>query len=381
MQKFDAVVIGSGPSGGMAAYELAKAGFKVAIVEKESLPRYKTCGGGLVYRGRKMLPFDLQSAIEKEYSSIHIYFEHLKEPLVSKRDYSTISMVMRDKLDQLITQEAVKCGAILLENHVLQKIDFQEKIIIHTNQQALQTRYVVAADGALGPTAKLAGWTETRKLIPALEFEVVVNAEEFEKLKQEARFDIDAIPHGYGWCFPKANHLSIGIASFKKGRINLRDHYHQYLKKLGIQELISEEAHGFQIPIGFRTDKVVSRNVFLTGDAAGFADPLTAEGITNGIHSGILAGKAIAENFDNPQKAENAYLYSLEERILPEIRFNVQLSRFFYYYPKLRNYLIKKEGQRFCEILTDLFTGKIILSKELKEKALKKFGQYLLLKA
>jgi flavin-dependent dehydrogenase len=77
MLVFDAVVIGSGPSGGMAAHEMAKAGLKVAILEKETLPRYKTCGGGLVYRGREMLPFDLQTAIEKEYSKIHVYFSHL----------------------------------------------------------------------------------------------------------------------------------------------------------------------------------------------------------------------------------------------------------------------------------------------------------------
>lgn len=372
---FDAVIVGSGPSGGMAAYGLAKAGFKVAIVEKESLPRYKTCGGGLVFRGREMLPFDLGNSIEMEYRKIHVYFEHLENALASSRDFPIISMVMRDKLDQLIIMEAVNSGALLLERHVLQKLDFhEENIILHTDQQILKTKYVVAADGALGPTAKLAGWPETRKLIPALEYEVEVSETDFKRLSQEARFDIDAIPNGYAWCFPKAKHLSIGVATFKKSRINLRDYYQRYLNKLGLHHVISEQAHGFQIPVGFRTDGLVKNKVFLVGDAAGLADPLTAEGITNGIHSGVMAGKAIGENFEHPEIAERAYLSALEERILPELRFTTLLSRFFYFYPKVRNYLIKKEGQKFCEILTDLFTGKIVLSKELKQKAIKKFG-------
>ncbi|PSL03811.1 geranylgeranyl reductase family protein [Cecembia rubra] len=374
MLKFDAIVIGSGPSGGMAAYEMAKAGLKVAILEKENLPRYKTCGGGLVFRGREMLPFNLETAIEKEFSDIHVYFSQLDQVYVSKRNFPIISMVMRDKLDQLICQEAIKNGAVLLEKNMLQKIEFQEEIILQTDKQTLQTKYVVAADGALGPTAKLAGWKETRALIPALEYEVEVGPEDFDKLKNEARFDIDAIPHGYGWCFPKANHLSIGIATFKKDRVNLRDYYQQYVRKLGIRLVISEEAHGFQIPVGFRSDKFVSRNVFLTGDAAGFADPLTAEGITNGIHSGILAGKAIAQHFEDPLIAESDYLSALEERILPELRFNGKLSRFFYSYASIRNFMIKKEGQKFCEILTDLFTGKISLNEELKQKAIRKLG-------
>jgi geranylgeranyl reductase family protein len=374
MKQFDAVVVGTGPSGGMAAYELAKGGLKVAIIDKETLPRYKTCGGGLVIRGREMIPFNIQEAIEREYYQIHVYFNHLKEPLVAHRDFPIVSMVMRDKLDFLIVQEAVKEGAVLLDNHTLEDIQFQDQITLITNQGLIQTQYVIAADGVLGKTAKLTGWPETRNLIPALEYEVEVNEEDFKRLSEEARFDIDAIPDGYAWCFPKANHLSIGVGLFKKGKVNLKNYYLEYLKKLQIEHIVSESAHGFQIPIGQRRDGFVKNNVFLVGDAAGLADPLTAEGISNGIHSGILAGKAIANNFKDPESAKNVYLATLKEHILGDLNFLETIASFFYSFTTIRNYLITQNGQRFLEVLTDLFAGKMKLTKDIKDKVLKKFG-------
>jgi len=369
---WDVIVVGSGPAGAMAAYELAKVGLRVAILEKETLPRYKTCGGGLVFRGREMLPISVQAAVEKEFDSLAVYFDQQTQPFTATRNFSILSMVMRDQFDHLLIQEAVKLGAVLLEGQTLKLLDFTGQISLHTQDQVFQARYVVAADGVLGPTAKLAGWKETRKLIPALEYEVGVNSADFERLSKEARFDIDAIPQGYGWCFPKANHLSIGVGLFAPKKIQLRTYYQAYLQKLGILETTFEEAHGFQIPVGARTDGFVKKSVFLTGDSAGFADPLTAEGLTNSIYSGMLAGQSIAKQFGNPELAANAYLAALEERLLPELRFSEVMARFFYFLPAARNLLMPKYGQRACEILTDVFTGQTILSQDFKKKALKK---------
>ncbi len=55
MKVFDVAIIGSGPAGASAAIKLAEKGIATVIIEKETLPRYKTCGGGFAYRGRRKI--------------------------------------------------------------------------------------------------------------------------------------------------------------------------------------------------------------------------------------------------------------------------------------------------------------------------------------
>lgn len=106
MKIFDVAIIGSGPSGASAALELAKNGISTVIIEKEILPRYKTCGGGFVYRGRKNMPFDISSVVEREYHEVDTYFAKKNIKLTTKRENPIISMIMRDAFDNLIVEKA-----------------------------------------------------------------------------------------------------------------------------------------------------------------------------------------------------------------------------------------------------------------------------------
>lgn len=360
MKHFDVAVIGSGPSGASAAFHLAKNGISTVIIEKEKLPRYKTCGGGFVYRGRKNLPFDISTVVEREFHKVDIFLGNSLHFQTERKD-PTITMIMRDTFDNLIVEEAKKLGVTLLEDNKLIDISFdkpKKQAILTTKNHTITANFVIAADGALSPTAKMSGWLEeTRKLIPALEYEVEVPEEDFNRLKDSVRFDIDAIPQGYAWSFPKKNHLSIGVASTKKARINLKQYYHDYLKTLDLTTIIKESQHGFQIPIAPRTDGFVNKNVFLIGDAAGFADPITAEGISNAIYSGVLVAEAIAESKLDLNDAKKRYLDKLDERLLPEIKTGLWLAKWFYEQKTIRNIMLKKYGQRFSDAMADIFHG------------------------
>src|SRR5260370_17805768 len=103
---FDVAIIGRGPAGAIAALSLAQRGLKVVMLEKERLPRYKTCGGGLVERGLKLLPADVGGAVQQRYRSAELHFLDDDLQFTAERAVPIVSMTMRAQLDFLPASRA-----------------------------------------------------------------------------------------------------------------------------------------------------------------------------------------------------------------------------------------------------------------------------------
>ena len=72
---YDVIVVGGGPAGATAAYELATSGINVLILEKEKFPRYKPCGGGLSLKIDKVLKFSIKEVIETTVMGVHFSYQ------------------------------------------------------------------------------------------------------------------------------------------------------------------------------------------------------------------------------------------------------------------------------------------------------------------
>lgn len=355
---YDVAVVGSGPAGSTAALSLAEEGVRVAIIEKADLPRYKTCGGGITQRAIRLLPVDVSETIERECYTAELNFGtgHLR--FLSKRSETIVSMTMRDRFDFVLVSAAREAGADLFSGCRVQDIKTTaHRVELLTNRGSLFSRFVIAADGATGVLAKKAGWQESRYLIPALEYEIFVSDELMERCCHSARFDFGLIPHGYAWIFPKRNHLSVGAGSMRRGPIKLAKAFDQYLIYMGLDKASHMKRHGSLIPMSPRKDGFVRRRVLLTGDAAGLADPIMGEGVTNAILSGQIAAKALIDNGFEEWRIRKAYESALTKTILKELRFARVLARLVYDYPKTCKNLFRLYGQRFTEAITDVFMG------------------------
>ena len=356
--EYDVAVVGAGPGGSAAALALRRGGLRVAILEKAVPPRDKTCGGGLLGRTLKMLPPEVRAVVERECFSAELHHHGPALSFTTQRERPVVSMVMRDRFDHLLTTAAQAAGATLLAGAAVVSVAARaEGVELKTKTGAVTARFVIAADGVGSVVARQCGLPELRHVIPALECEVTVEAAQFEKFRHAARFDFGLTPHGYAWVFPKRGHLSIGVLTTRRGSCNLNGEYARYLAHLGLTGPLKEERHGYMIPLHPRARMFAAPRVLLTGDAAGLADPLLAEGISSAIRSGQLAARAILENGFDDRATRRAYRAHLGSALLPELRIARVLARVIYDFPRVRSWLLASHGQRLSELLTRVVMG------------------------
>jgi geranylgeranyl reductase family protein len=354
----DVAVIGAGPAGCSAALALARNGFDVLLLEKAALPRYKTCGGGLLHRAFKLLPPLPSAVIERSFHSVALNFLGTKMNYTATRSEPIVHLTMRADLDCHLARTAAGAGAQVIEScPVIQVAEHGDFVEIKSAQENFRAKFVIAADGVHSATAKAAGWSDLPALAPALEHEIHLDAEDFAQFSQVPRFDFNSIAAGYSWVFPKRNHLSVGILSTRRVETRLQAKLADYLKLLGITRIQKIEKHGYLIPLAPRREPLARGRILLVGDAAGLVDPVMAEGISHAILSGQLAGVALSECRLDVTRTADLYQSLLREKILRELRAARFLARLLYHHPLIRNGAFLLGGQKLCEFVTGIVMG------------------------
>ena len=355
---YDVAVVGAGPAGATAALKLAEAGAHVVLLEKQELPRYKTCGGGIVGRARRLLNLDIGRVVERECRAVRLTLLQSGLSFHVQRNEPIISMTMRASLDHRLASAAQAAGAVLRTGSPVDALSCAAGYVrLVTKSGPVSAKFVIAADGVNSVVARSAGWKESRRLIPAIEAEVRLRDNAMDRHIGSARFDFDLPPHGYAWLFPKREHLSIGVLTMRRGRGGLKADYAQYLQATGIKDFVTEDRHGFVIPLSARRDGFARNRVLLVGDSAGFADPLTGEGISFAIQSGRIAAEALlAEHFD-ADRSLAGYERCVRGTIVRELVAARMLARLLYGTRRFRTWAFGRHGKKLTEAVTDVMMG------------------------
>ncbi len=341
-QSHDVIVVGAGPAGATLAYELAKRGIGVLVLEKEKLPRYKCCAGGVTSRAAKLLDFDISEVAEDIIYELSFTF-NLGSPYLGQHSRPLIYTVMRDLFDYFLVQRAQQMGAVLMDGQKVTQIQVSaDWVEISTADNIFRSRLVVGADGAYSVVARELGMERRIEYAVGIESEIVVPEEELAKWKSRVQIDLGCIPGGYAWVFPKRNHLSIGAGCHASKARHLNHHHQKFLNSLSMGSYTTTRSSSHLIPTCTKGRLVWQDKALLVGDAAGLTDPLTGEGIYNAIQSAQFAAPVIENYLVSGKAGLQDYQQIVEKKIMSELRIARKLSKFFVRFPHLAFGMLNK---------------------------------------
>jgi len=322
---YDLIVVGAGPAGSSAARRAAQHGLNTLLIEKEKIPRVKLCGGGLTSKVLGLLDFKLPDAlVERSLSSTRIHVGHDIYPFETKRTLAI--MTSRAPFDAFLTEKAVEAGSnVIDENPVVRAEVSNSHVEVIAKCGRYRSKLVIGADGINGPTARSAHlykhW-DPIQVTYAIESEVTVGeGPVLEYIQANQYFDLyfGVSPAGYGWVFPKDDHLTVGVGCRLSKLHNGRQLFDAFTRTLPIlNDCYIPGPKAQLIPIGGAAKvPIVGNRVMLVGDAAGFAEPFLGEGIFFAILSGQIAANTAAVACQSDQfESKSLQRYEVECKAL-----------------------------------------------------------------
>ena len=305
----DVLVVGAGPAGATAARALAKGGARVTMVDRARFPRNKACGGAISVRALGRFPY-LGSALERIpthwLSRLHLESPDGTAALLTSPSPAAL-MIRRVEFDDLLVRLAVEAGADLLEGvEITQASESSDGVELRARDgRTFRAPLVVAADGVYSVIARRLGvnpgWAPTSVALDLME------ETPHDTLRS---LDPDTLwlcyghggSEGYAYVFPKRDHVNVGVGyvlDYFRGHVNAAPYDVQAslidtLRGRGVLSGRSSRPHftPYQIPVGGPLARTNTDRVVLTGDAGGFVNGITAEGIYYAMVSGMLAARA-----------------------------------------------------------------------------------------
>ncbi len=317
-------VIGAGPAGSTAAEQLARAGYRVHLLD-EKLAWEKPCGGGVTYKAYQRYPY-LQgnAAGRREVAACELQATGVK-PYRFTLNYPVLIYSRRD-LNAMLIERAAAAGAQVEKARITAVERHANGWRLKTPTSTLEADFAIVATGARNVLRDFGTEWNSHNTMLAMGYYVPGKLESVV---------IRFFPwlQGYVWLFPRGDHISAGICGKRSDHRYLRKALEEYLDDAGIAwrgaafyaHLLPsfESAH-------WRENRLAGEGWMAAGDAGGLVDPITGEGIYYAIRSGDLAARALADERIPAHAKAAAYTESVERDFGADLELASKICRLFY---------------------------------------------------
>ncbi|MGY5873110.1 MAG: NAD(P)/FAD-dependent oxidoreductase [Candidatus Thorarchaeota archaeon] len=311
---YDVAVIGAGPGGATASRYLAQRGLKVCMIDKDTFPRDKPCGGGFSESLLDDFPYLRKRSHEFLKGVARVGVLHSPNRRITLKGSVDMAVALRTDFDNVLFESAIEVGAEPLVGTRAKSVKFHDDHteVILKGSESIKARVVIGADGVSSMVARDTGlnrrWpssmiTACRVVEVPAQYNDIIDRYS-ENLDYHFYANLGGQP-GYGWIFPKRETINVGlgiVGPHAKGLPRVFDAFIRHLKKedLLMKDADISGAKGALVPTGGPLSKSYVDNCMLLGDSVGMVSPLTGGGIAYAMraarYAAVILDIAINEN-------------------------------------------------------------------------------------
>jgi geranylgeranyl reductase family protein len=382
----DVLIVGAGPAGSMAAIALADRGIRPVLIDKESFPRDKPCGGGISRRFFTRFP-EVSAHLEAA-----IPLHDVKRVVLTSPDGTTVTssssrplyrMVRRREFDHALLRLAIDKGAAFHENTRARDIEPNDSgFTVHCDEEkTFHCCILIGADGVNSVVGRMSGlrnkWRDDQVAINTMEETPVETIRATAPDTLHIFYGYREI-RGYAYIFPKQQDTGLGtgylLAHYKDDlKDKLYPFHRAFVEEMNERGFISGSSdrafyQTFLIPLCGPVYPTFGSHVLLCGDAGGFVNGFTAEGIyyaaVSGFHAGRTAGEALLKK-NSGKDALRAYQEAWRNEIGDELGESVKIGRILFGRPHIINAVVRaaRHDDRLQKMLRDIAIGEATASE------------------